>query len=182
MFLEKGFARTTIESVAASIGMTKRTLYSRFVDKQALFIAAVERAIERSVTPEEQLQALDHDDLATTLAAVARLRIARTSTPEGIRLQRIINTESYRFPEIFMMHYERSSKPVIDFLAEILSRYRNAGVLEIERPDMAANIFMSMVVGGPVRSIVSGIRLTRAEIDVRVDFGVRLFLDGARKR
>ena len=41
---------------------------------------------------------------------------------------------------------------------------------------------MSMVVGGPVRIIVSGNRLTRTEIEDRLQFAIRLFLNGARVR
>ena len=47
---------------------------------------------------------------------------------------------------------------------------------------MAANVFMSMVVGGPVRIMVSGNPLSQQKIDERVTFAVRLFLDGVRTR
>jgi hypothetical protein len=47
---------------------------------------------------------------------------------------------------------------------------------------MAANAFMSLAVSGPVRIIVSGNALAQADIDARVDFAVRLFLEGARPR
>ena len=47
---------------------------------------------------------------------------------------------------------------------------------------MAAGLFLSMVVSGPVRLIVSGQVLTREEIAQRIEAAVRLFLDGARPR
>jgi TetR/AcrR family transcriptional regulator, mexJK operon transcriptional repressor len=43
-------------------------------------------------------------------------------------------------------------------------------------------VFMSMVVSGPVRILVSGNPLSQAEIDERMTFAVRLFLDGVRTR
>ena len=68
------------------------------------------------------------------------------------------------------------------FLARLLKRETTNGTLAIAEPAKAANVFMSMVVSGPVRFIVSGNPLPEAEIAERVDFAVRLFLDGARPR
>lgn len=182
MFLEKGFVQTTMEGVAAAVGMTKRTIYARYVDKAALFKATVQRAIERTIVSADTLNALDSGDLEETLTAFARMRVAQVMTPAGLRLQRIINTESYRFPEIFTMSYEQGAGPVIGFLTDLLRRYDSAGAVCVARPDMAANVFMSMVVGGPVRLIVSGNPLSQEEINERIAFSVRLFLDGTRPR
>jgi hypothetical protein len=54
--------------------------------------------------------------------------------------------------------------------------------LALAEPAKAANAFMSMVVSGPVRIIVSGNPLPQKEIDDRIAYAVRLFLDGARPR
>jgi TetR/AcrR family transcriptional regulator, mexJK operon transcriptional repressor len=182
IFLDKGFEQATIEAIAASVGMTKRTVYARYAGKAALFKAAVQRSIERLIVPPATLRALDTGDIAATLAAVARLRIAQVMTPAGLKQQRIINTESYRFPEIFTMAYEQNTGPVVEFLAGLLQRETAAGALSLTDPTRAAVVFLSMVVSGPVRVIVSGNRLTRAEIEDRLQFATRLFLDGARTR
>jgi AcrR family transcriptional regulator len=182
LFLDKGFEQATIDAIAASVGMTKRTVYARYENKAALFKAAVQRSIERLIVPPAALKALETDDIAATLAAVARLRISQVMTPAGLKQQRIINAESYRFPEIFNMAYEQNTRPVVDFLAGILQRETAAGRLAITDPKRAALVFLSMVVSGPVRVIVSGNRLTRAEIEDRLQFAIRLFLDGARAR
>jgi AcrR family transcriptional regulator len=182
LFLDKGFEQATIEAIAAAVGMTKRTVYARYKDKAALFLATVQRAIERMVVPEAVLQALESHDLEEMLVSIARLRVAQVTTPAGLKLQRIINTESYRFPEIFMMSYEQGARPVIQFLARRLQRETMAGSLSVANADMAANVFISMVVSGPVRLLVAGQRLTQKQIDERQQFAVRLFLDGVRPR
>jgi AcrR family transcriptional regulator len=181
-FLDKGFEQATIETIAASVGMTKRTVYARYPDKASLFRAAVRRAIERLAVPPERIRAADAGDLEQTLTNLAELRVESVTTPDGLKLQRIINTESYRFPDIFTTSYELGALPVIKFLARVLERETRAGKLAIDEPALAANVFMSMVVGGPVRIIVSGNVLPRKEIDRRIRFAVRLFLDGARRR
>ncbi len=181
-FLDKGYETATIEAIAGDVGMTKRTVYARYADKAALFHAAVRRAIERYTISEQRIAATDCGDLEQTLRNIARLRIDLVSTPEGLKLQRIINTESYRFPEIFTEVYEIGALPTIKFLARLLKRESQAGRLAIAEPAKAANVFMSMVVSGPVRIIVSGNPLPQAEIDERIAYAVSLFLNGARPR
>jgi len=181
-FLERGFELTTIEMIAARINMTKRTVYARYTDKASLFRAAVQRAIERQIVPQNVLEGFDKGGLAETLTSIARLRIGQVMTPNGLRLQRIINTESYRFPEIFTANLEQSARPVIDFVAGLLDRAIAAGQISPTDSGLAASAFMSMVISGQVRAIVSGRLPTEAEMDLKVDFTVRLLLDGLRPR
>lgn len=181
-FLEKGFEQATIEAIAHAVGMTKRTVYARYDDKVALFRSAVRTAIERYAVPQERFEATIADSLEQTLFNIAQLRVGQVMTPNGLKLQRIINTESYRFPDIFTMSYELGAMPTIRFLGALLKRETQAGRLAIDNPAMAANVFMSMVVSGPVRLIVSGNNLPDEELTQRMTFAVRLFLDGARPR
>src|ERR1700728_1461914 len=182
LFLEHGFELTTIEMIAARINMTKRTVYARYPDKASLFRGAVQRAIERQIVPRSVLEGFDQGDLTETLASIARLRIGQVMTPNGLRLQRIINTESYRFPEIFTANFEQSAKPVLDFVAGVLDRAIAAGQISPTDSGFAASAFMSMVVGGQVRAIVSGRGPAPAELDRRITFTVRLLLDRLRRR
>lgn len=181
MFLDKGFELTTMEGIAAAVGMTKRTIYARYPEKAALFLAAVGRAIERTATRPDAMRAVESDDLEATLVALGRLRIADLSTPEGVRLRRIITTESYRFPDILMLSYDHGARPVADYLIDLLRRHDSAGAICVARPDMAASLFMTMVLGGPVRLIASPQAMSATEIDDWVQAAVRLFLNGVRK-
>lgn len=181
-FLDKGFELATIEAIAQDVSMTKRTVYARYPDKVSLFRAAFALAIERYSVPLERIEATDCGDIEQTLINLARLRVDQVMTPNGLKLQRIINTESYRFPDIFNAAYEFGAMPTIQFMAAFLERETKAGRLAIPEPEKAAVTFMSMVVSGPARIIVSGNFLSEAEIDDRIRFAVRLFLDGARPR
>jgi AcrR family transcriptional regulator len=182
LFLEHGYQLATIEMIASRVSMTKRTVYARYPDKAALFLAAVRRAIERQVVARETMERVDKGDLAETLEAIARLRIEQVMTPNGLRLQRVINTESYRFPEIFVTHNELSTAPVFDFVAGLLDRAAARGEIAPIDSGQAARAFMSLVVGGQVRAIVAGRPPTPEQIDERVRFTVRLLLDGLRPR
>lgn len=182
LFLQHGFELTTIEMIATAMNMTKRTVYAKFEDKAALFLAAVQRAIERQIVPAGVLESLDRGDLAETLEAIGRLRIGQVMTANGLRLQHIIQTESYRFPQIAEANFEQSAKPVMDFVAYLLTRAMADGKIASTDPQQAASAFMSMVVGGQVRTIVIGRNPSKREIDERVRFTVGLLLNGLRPR
>lgn len=182
LFLRKGFEVTTIAAIAAAVGMAKRSVYARYPNKASLFKASVQRAIEQWTVPAETLRQVESEDLEETLAAVARIRMANATTPAGLRLQRIINTESYRFPEIFTQAFEQGTKPTIDFLADLLRRHMRAGTVRVFQPEIAATAFLSMVVGGPLRAVVWGRTIDPSAMEERIRFCVRLFLEGARPR
>ena len=181
-FLELGFEKTTIEAIAADVNMTKRTIYARFPDKESLFRAALDRAVQAHAATPEQIAATRAATLEQSLINFAMLRIALIATDRGTRLQRIINTESYRFPDILLSAYEAGTVPAIRFLVNLLNEQIAAGRLTLEDTALAANTFLSMVVSGPVTLLVSGNPLSEAELKRRVAFAVRLFLEGAKRR
>jgi TetR/AcrR family transcriptional regulator, mexJK operon transcriptional repressor len=178
IFLERGFDQTTIEDIATQVGMSKRTVYARYEDKGALFKAAVRRAIERFTVPRAVLEAVATEDLQETLAAIARLRIANVARPVAIKLQRILTAQSYRFPELFKAFSEEGVGPTVSFLTELFVRYSAQGQINATEPHRAATAFLSLVVGGPTRIIVSGNKLDQEEIEKHIRFAVGLFLRG----
>jgi len=181
-FLDKGYEQATIEGIAADVSMTKRTVYARYDDKASLFLAAVRRAIVRYSISQDRIEATRVADLAETLTNIAMLRINLIAEPEGLKLQRIINTESYRFPKILGYSYVLGAKPTIDFLASVLEEETAAGRLAIDDCGRAANVFLTMVASAPVRFITSGIPLADDELHEHVAFAVQLFLEGAKPR
>jgi TetR/AcrR family transcriptional regulator, mexJK operon transcriptional repressor len=182
IFLEKGFEQTTMEEIATQVGMSKRTVYARYEDKGALFKAAVRRAIERYTVPRDALEAVATDDLQRTLLAIARLRIANLARPVATKLQRILTAQSYRFPELFNAAFEEGTGPTVGFLSDLLVRYSKLGKISVTEPQRAATAFLSLVVGGPARVIVSGNRLDATEVETHIRFAVDLFLRGVGRQ
>jgi len=178
IFLEKGFEQTTMEEIAIRVGMSKRTVYARYEDKARLFKAAVQRAIERYTVPRSEVEALATNDLAETLAAIARQRIANVATPVATKLQRILSAQSYRFPELFHAAFDEGAGPTISFLKDLFVHYSKQGQIHVADPRRAATAFLSLVVGGPARIIVSGNKINDTAIEEHIRFTVNLFLKG----
>lgn len=178
MFCDRGFEQTTMEAVASSLRMTKRTIYARFEDKNALFTATMARAMARLAQPKDIWLGLMSDDLEETLIRIARARILHLSRPDMVRLQRLVGAESYRFPDLYAAAYETGTRPLVEVLTALLRRHAALGALRATRYDLAALAFMSLVVGGPARLAAAGAPLSERAIEKRVAFNVALFLRG----
>jgi TetR/AcrR family transcriptional regulator, mexJK operon transcriptional repressor len=182
IFLEYGFESATMEQIATSIGMSKRTIYAYYADKEALFRAAVERAIERYRIPREAFEAVGSDDLEATLRAVGHLRVTTVSHPVSLKLQRALAAQAHRFPDLFTAAFERGVSPTIGFLVDLFARHEARGEIRVSDPERAAVAFITLVVGGSARIIIAGAPLSEDEIEARITYGVDLFLNGIRAR
>ena len=67
-------------------------------------------------------------------------------------------------------------------LCRLFAEYGAKGEISVSQPERAATAFLSLVVGGPTRVIVSGNVMSEAEIEERIHFAVGLFLNGVRRR
>lgn len=182
MFSQSGFELTTIDAIASSLNMTKRTIYARYKDKAALFEAAVKRAIDRWFIPIERLRTADTGDLETTLVAIARLRVANNLSPEGLRLQRIVTSEAFRFPEVYHA-YEVVANTVIQFLVEIFEKYRAEQPGEwFEDSELAASTFLSIVNTPARRALLFGRTPQPDMMDRFIEKAVHLFMTGLLPR
>ena len=179
LFLERGFERTTIDAIAASVGMAKRTVYARYGDKATLFRAALQRAIENLVVPVEELRAAEREGIEDCLLSIARILVANLMSREGLRLMRITNSEAYRMPEIGAYTYDRGTRVTIAYLADLfrrLKRVEGRAMAEAEAED-AAVAFLNLL-GGPARTTAWGMELDAAEIDRQTRYRVGLFIHG----
>lgn len=182
LFLENGFELTTTDAIAAALGMSKRTVYSLYPDKNSLFLATVQRAIERWRITADDLRSLETEDLEQSLLAIARLRASSLVSPAGYRLQQIVYAGYFRFPNMFAQAFEQGTRPAIAYIADLLSRHAQTGAIEAPNPELLAEAFLNLVVGGFARSLAGGVQLKTETTDERIQICVKLFLNGIRPR
>jgi TetR/AcrR family transcriptional repressor of mexJK operon len=178
LFLDNGFERTSIDAIAASVGMAKRTLYLRYGNKTGLFKASLQRAIEEWIVPIDRLRDAETDDVEQTLLRIGQLLVANIMSPAGLRLMRITNAESGRLPEIGAFAYQQGSAPTIAYLTDLIRRRIRPDDSEVAEPGEAAMAFLYLVVGGPASMSAWGVVLDDKTIDHRTRYCVRLFLHG----
>ena len=179
LFLDHGFDATTIDAICADVGMSRRTIYTRYGDKETLFRAALQRAIDQWIVPVEELRAEESDDLEATLVAIARRWVSNIQKPSGMRLVRIANTEVFRDPDVAQYLWERTAQPTIGYLTDLFRRRLRPGEQAIADAEDAAAAYLILVVEGSVQLAVWG-RMAPGDFDRQIIYRTRLFLNGAR--
>lgn len=98
-FHARGFLATSMDAVAERAGVSKRTIYNHFKNKDELFrtisTEACRRVIELHVEPYEPDQPLE-----TQLAKIAHQKLDLMSSPDFQKLVRVTVAERVRRPQI----------------------------------------------------------------------------------
>lgn len=183
MFMQRGFDATSIDAVAEAASVGKATLYARYQDKAALFAAVFERQIDRCLAPlDESLASSISGDVEDALVKIARNMMAAALTPEALAIKRIMISQAIRFPELARMAHVAGWQRSTVATAAVLRHFAKEGQICVENPELAADLFLSLVAGRQSTIAMLGIEFDRAQIDQRIEAAVKLFLDGARRR
>ena len=181
LFLSQGFGATSIEAVAQRVRASKRTLYHRFPDKEALFAAVVHRIIKR-LRPPAGVPLIAGADLQTVLEHLATLILHAALSPHAIALHRLIVAESSRFPELAgVLAREGATEEAVDLIAGALERDVKAGRISLDDTVFAARQFLQSVVALPQRRAMGlGAPMSKREIAEWPRRVADLFLHGCR--
>lgn len=117
-FLQRGYAAASMDRVAAAAGVSKATVYSHFADKEALFIALVEKMAKERF---QSVRAMLDESQEPRLAIRRLLTIAMDDccgNEEFHNFKRVLVGESGRFPELAKTFVEHLSKPGVEAIAE----------------------------------------------------------------
>jgi len=182
LFLRQGYAGTTMEEIAALAGLTKRTVYNNYVDKDALFGRIVEDVIAYA---EEFAGGLREDftvgitaaNLRATLDDLGRRLALAIVRPEVVALRRLLIGEARGFPALATEYFDRAPGQVIEALASGFGHLGRAGLLRLGDPRRAAAQFAYLVAGEPLdRAMLVGTTPPRKHVIACAREGVRTFL------
>src|SRR5262245_8906723 len=182
LFLRKGYAGTTMEEIAALAGITKRTVYNNYPDKNALFSQIVTDVIgyaeefARSVR-EEFAVGITAATVRATLEVLGRRLALRIIDPEVISLRRLLIGEAREFPALAAEYFDRAPGQVLKELASGFDRLGQIGVLKKSNARQAASQFAYLVVGEPLdRAVLVGTNPNREHVIASAREGVETFL------
>lgn len=100
MFLESGYANTSMEAVAFAASVSKGTLYTRYPAKSDLFRAIVSHTLAEWAVSQPQPPINSQLDIAEFLIQIGNMFLAALVRPEVAAFHRLILTEADRFPEL----------------------------------------------------------------------------------
>ena len=178
LFARDGYERTSVDAIAAEAGVSKRTVYSHYGDKENLFLLVLSETYD---TMRERVRDIvdrhlrDVEDVRPALTASVR-EIVRTITrsPERSTLVRLLISEAPHFPAILDLWQNQGIMPLI---AEPLAKLAAAGLLDTDDPAQAAE-HLSALTFGQVnnKSMMGTIQLTDSEADRIIDSGIAVFM------
>lgn len=182
-FAERGFAATTVDTVARRAGVSTKTVYRLIPTKALLFEGTIADRMDRFVASVELRGCNQKDpELALTAALIACGELVFAD--EVVSLYRMMLTESDRFPELGETFYKTAMQRTVHALADWLRARVERGLIVLDDVETAAGMLLGMLVFEPQRAALYGHQPLpdRAAIAARAQNCARLFLQGCVKK
>lgn len=175
LFLDSGYGKTTMSSIAVRLGGSKSTLWSYFPSKAELFAAVVSEA--SSSFRDELSAGFDPTGaLEERLTDICRRFLTRLSSPESLQLQRLVIAETAHQPEIGELFHTHAVMPGRDLIASFLVADIDQGRIHALDPQEAAQTLLNLCLGTIHRMLMrGGPPPTRAEIQIEAKLAAAFF-------
>lgn len=190
VFLDRGLEGASVDEIAEAAHAGKPTIYARFPHKQALFVAVMERMVQRrtDAIAASRVSAGTGATIDQRLKVFAALALRTALVDETVALVRASIAEARRFPElashVHRMLRERGEQEVGRLFAELAAVAPCPPPLAPDRLIETSRRFMELTVLPLIMRAMFGEPLPalRDEIDAHVDRAVDFFLAGFGRR
>jgi AcrR family transcriptional regulator len=178
-FHSRGYALTSMGTVADRAGVSTKTLYRLIPTKEELFKCVISERIARFLLEIDEVAGHD-GDLGADLERILRAYGQLTLDPEVIGVSRLVLAEGCRFPEIAEAFYEGAVRRTGRVMESWLRRQCERGLIALDDPAAATGMLRGMMIMEPQRAVM----LRQAEapdeaaIAERARLCARLFLQG----
>jgi AcrR family transcriptional regulator len=193
VFAREGYRQASVDTVAATAGVAKHTIYNHFGDKESLFRAAVaalaDEALARNLAAVDILRSPADGGAANRERSVHRGTLQRMLEEVGLRLaecycderswalRRLLQAEIQNLPDLQDIVRDRASDRVNEALADRFARLALAGQLKLTDPSVAAEQFGALLTAPlEARSRLGTRKLGRAELAEVTQNAVQTFL------
>ena len=174
MFVERGYAATTLLDIAKQAGVATRTLYQHFGDKEAIFREVIFARDTAAIDPPVVLA---EDDLVSALMKTARYSLEISLRTRSIELMRLMIAESARFPELMGKVTNTIFSRFKNNVAAVFAQLAERGFIPAGDHGQSAELFVDLMLGNSTVMIYFGWRSARPTVeDVAVK--VELFIKG----
>lgn len=182
LFLRHGYGGTTMEVIAAEAGLTKRTLYNNYGDKDTLFRQMVDDIVVYAESfarglHQEFTVGITKANVAASLEALGVRLALGIIRPEVVALRRMIIGESRDFPAIGREYFDRAPGQVLRALAKGFTTLTRRRVLRARDAESAAAQFAYLVAGAHLDlAVMTGDVPSQGSIEATARQGVTTFL------
>jgi TetR/AcrR family transcriptional repressor of mexJK operon len=177
LFLDAGYGATSMDDISTVAGVSKRTVYGHFANKESLFEGVMSGMCER-LAGDCPLGDEWHGAPESVLTVAGNWFVRLITRPEAVALYRVVTAESARFPRLGETFYQMGPGRMIDRVALYLAAQHDAGTLIVPDAEDTATRFLEMAKGPLHSPLILGARATPSdtEISASIDETVRLFL------
>jgi TetR/AcrR family transcriptional repressor of mexJK operon len=156
LFVENGYIGTSMDDVAAAVGVSKPTVYEAYKNKQHLFEAVIDMVTEE-FDPAVTQQIADYEgsmaDLFQAIPAAAKVFIRQQRRTD---LVRVLISEGRRMPFLVARYREALWERELGAWAKLLSRAMDRGEFRRMDPSVAARICAGPAINIMIERIVYG--------------------------
>jgi len=146
VFAETGFSGASMDAIAAEADLSKPTLYQYFPSKAELFQSMMAAPRDAMMLAFEET--LD-GGMVEQLHRFAWRYADIVLRPDYLSLARLIIGEAQRFPEIGSDYQSSGPDKVLIGLMQFMAKQRDAGRLEFEDAELAAEDFWGLILSAP---------------------------------
>jgi TetR/AcrR family transcriptional regulator of autoinduction and epiphytic fitness len=143
LFLERGFGAVSMDELADTAGVARRTLYNQFASKEEIFremLSRLSRQLEGAFPPGVETRG----DVEDVLRLVAKTILDLHTHPEYLGFLRMVIADSRQFPWI-AKEFAAVMEPQTERLTRYLAHLAELGILDCRKPLVAAHQFMGML-------------------------------------
>jgi TetR/AcrR family transcriptional repressor of mexJK operon len=176
LFMQNGFAQTSMDQIAQKAGMSKLTLYTRFKDKNTLFTAVIQNKCQQHI-PDSLFDVFDHRPLSEAMNIFGMGLFSLVMSDDAINMYRMMTSEARHNPELTQMFYDTGPKRVKALLAEKL---RQHGVKNYE---IKKDYYTSLLTGSDLhmRALLNiGKKPRPSELKQHVEQATEFFIHGLK--
>ena len=122
LFVERGFAATRSEDVAARAGVSKGTLYLYYPSKEELLKAVISHNVVNQITEGTEIIRQFKGNSAELLAMVLLLWWERIGETRASGIIKLMTSEVRNFPEVAQFYVDEVVTPSNQMLAQVIQR------------------------------------------------------------
>lgn len=161
-FIAHGYGGSSLTKIVKAAGVSKTTLYSRFESKEQLFHAIMREEIKRLDAATVLKSQGKRPHLEEGLKAYANHMLELNLQGDLLAVNRLISSESHRFPELAAASAERAELGITRISTFILECAKADGI-SCKDPAAVAEAFIFMLRGWHVNAMTTNRKPSTAQ-------------------
>ncbi|QJD85995.1 TetR/AcrR family transcriptional regulator [Cohnella herbarum] len=145
VFAELGYDNTSMDRIADFAGVSKRTVYNHFLNKENLF----QEVIAMFLKEQQVLKQISYDparSLEDQLTAFANAELFLINSPSRLGLSRVLTSVFIRDIDYARMTRAKYASPHELLIKWLIAAHKD-NKLHIDNPSLAARVFYAMIEG-----------------------------------